>query len=94
MLSGVHTGSGLLTIKTLQSIAAAGGRKQWPRSKARALRLAGEGVRQMLQGKVVYPRQDGPKNIVEADNYIAAQWHYENARGVVLSHASAPFLYT
>ena len=84
MLSGVHTGSGLLTIKTLQSIAAAGGRKQWPRSKARALRLAGEGVRQMLQGKLVFPRRDGPKNIVEADHYIAAQWHYENARGVVL----------
>ena len=74
----------MLTVKTIQSITAAGDRAQWTKTKAQALRLLGEGVRQVLRKKLVYPREDGPKNTIEADNYIAAQGHFENARGVVL----------
>ena len=43
--------------------------------RAEALRIAGEGVRQALRsakaGEVFYPRIDGPKNIAEADEFIA-----------------------
>ena len=84
MLGGLQTGSGLLTVKTLQSIKAAGGKKHWIRHRADALRIAGEGVRQVLDGELVWPRKNGPRNIVEADEYIAAQGRYSNARGKVL----------
>ena len=85
MLSDKYVGSGAIK---LRSIKAAGGRRGWPKLRAEALRIAGEGVRQALRsakaGEVFYPRIDGPKNIAEADEFIASQGHFENARGVTI----------
>ena len=85
MLSGKYAGSGATKLRTIK---AAGGRRGWRKLKAEALRLLGEGGRQVLRsakaGEVFYPRIDGPKNIAEADELIASQGHYENARGVTI----------
>ena len=82
MLSGKYAGSGAIKLRTIK---AAGGRRGWRKLRGEALRVAGEGIRQVLRsakaGEVFFPRIDGPKNIAEADEFIAAQGHYENARG-------------
>ena len=85
MLSGRYAGGRAIKLTTIK---AAGGRRGWPKLKAKALRQFGEGGRQVLRiakrGEVFYPRLDGPKNIAEADEFIASQGHYENARGITI----------
>ena len=46
MLSGTYAGGGAIKLRTIQ---AAGGRRGWPKLKAEALRLLGEGGRQVLR---------------------------------------------
>ena len=85
MLSGKYAGSGAIKLRTIK---AAGGRRGWRKLRAETLRVAGEGIRPVLRsakaGEVFFPRIDGPKNIAEADEFIASQGHYENARGVII----------
>ena len=80
---GSHYGSSS-ALEKLKSIRASGGIRGWPQLRSKAMRALGEGGREILRAANYFPRFDGPKNIVEADEYIAAQGVFENARGTIL----------
>ena len=58
MLSGKYAGSGATKLRTIK---AAGGRRGWRKLRGEALRVAGEGIRQVLRsakaGEVFFPRE-------------------------------------